>query len=157
MSLGHFARPLLGIVLPLISLLGGATPGRAQEVRVTVVVILATDRNTSVDGELECIAKEIRKKEPSLTGFRLGEITRKSLTVGKKETFQLVDDRVATVLVRHGANEKNRVGLTIKPPNMGEVTYSTCCGKFFPIVTRYQTKDRDRLILAIRVQPCKGE
>jgi hypothetical protein len=37
---------------------------------------------------------------------------------------------------------------------MGEVEYTTCCGKFFPIITRYQTKDKERLIIAIRVQPC---
>ena len=57
--------------------------------------------------------------------------------------------------MRHGADSKNRVGLTMKAPLQGEIQYTTCCGKFFPIVTRYQTKDKEVLILAIRVQPCK--
>ena len=129
---------------------------RAEEVRVTVVVILATDRNDEVDCELESIAEQVQKKYPHLTGFHLEEISRKSLTVGKKEKFPLIDEQTALVLVRHGADSNNRVGLTVKAPLQGEIQYTTCCGKFLPIVTRYQTKeDKERLILAIRVQPCK--
>jgi hypothetical protein len=143
---------LVGIVTVLMS---AAPRGRAAEVRVTMVVILATDRNNEVDCELSCLAGEVQKKYPSLTGFRLEEIARKSLAVGKSEKFQLVDDEVATVLVRHAANDKNWVGLTVKAPLQGEIQYTTCCGKFLPIVTRYQTKDKERLIIAIRVQPCK--
>ena len=45
----------------------------------------------------------------------------------------------------------------IPPPLVGEITYMTICGKFFPIVTRYQTKDKDRLIIAVMVKPCNGE
>jgi len=45
--------------------------------------------------------------------------------------------------------------MTIKPPTLGEITYSTTCEKFFPIVTRYVTKDKERLIIAIMVEPCK--
>jgi len=136
-----------------------ASPGRAEDaqVKVTVVVILATDKNKSVDKQLECIAKEVQKAEPGLTGFRLEKITRQSLKIGEKEKFQLVDDEVATILVRHGPNEKNRVGLTVKAPHQGNVVYTTCCGKFFPIMTRYQTMNDERLIIAVRVQPCKVE
>ena len=57
--------------------------------------------------------------------------------------------------MRHAADSKNRVGLTVKAPLQGEIQYTTCCGKFFPIVTRYQTKNKELLIVAIRVQPCK--
>jgi hypothetical protein len=39
---------------------------------------------------------------------------------------------------------------------VGEITYSTICGKCFPIVTRFQTKDRERLIVAVMVRPCNG-
>jgi hypothetical protein len=148
---------LLLCVLGTVAGFFSATPqGSAEEVKVTVVVILATDRDTQVACELQSIAQEVQKKFPNLTGFRLEEITRKSLTVGKKEKFELVDDEVATVLVRHAADSKNRVGLTVKAPLQGEIQYTTCCGKFLPIVTRYQTKyDKERLIIAIRVQPCK--
>jgi hypothetical protein len=139
------------------ALLAAAPAGRAQEVRVTVVVILATDRNAKIDKELECLAREVRKKKPNLTGFRIEETTRKSLTVGTPETFALVDKETATVLVRHGCNAKNRVALTVKPPLAGEIKYTTCCGKFLPILTRYETRDKETLILAVRVQPCKGK
>src|SRR5437867_1620646 len=70
---------------------GAAPGGCAEEVKVTVVVILATDRNNEVAGELKCIAQEVQKKYPHLTGFRLEQITRKSLPVGKSEKFALVD------------------------------------------------------------------
>src|SRR5262249_16464515 len=135
---------LLGFLAIVASLLG-ASPCGAEEVRVTVVVILATDRNNAVAHELKCIAQEVQKKYPHLTGFCLEQITRKSLPVGKSEKFALVDEEVATVLVRHGADSNNRVGLTMKAPLQGEIQYTTCCGKFLPIVTRYETKERDRL------------
>ena len=147
---------LLGLLGVAVGLVGAAPKGRAEEVKVTLVVILATERNSEVARELKSIAREVQKTYPHLTGFRLGEITSKALTVGKKEKFALVDDEVATVLVHHAADSKNRVGLTVKAPLQGEIQYLTCCGKFLPIVTRYQTKeDKECLILAIRVQPCK--
>ncbi|HLJ93274.1 MAG TPA: hypothetical protein VKU02_08800 [Gemmataceae bacterium] len=147
----------LGFVVAASGLLSAAARGHAEEVKITIVVILASDRNHVVDRELQGIADEVRKCYPHLTGFRLGQITQKSLPVGKSEKFALVEDEVATVLVRHAADSKNRVGLTVKAPLQGEIQYSTCCGKFFPIVTRYQTKAKELLILAIRVQPCKKE
>jgi hypothetical protein len=127
----------------------------AKEVKVTVAVILATERNKEVARELKCIAQEVQKLYPHLTGFRLEQITRKSLPVGQSEKFKLIDDKVAIVQVRHAADSKNRVGLTVKAPLQGEIQYTTCCGKFLPIVTRYETKHGDRLIIAVRVQPCK--
>jgi hypothetical protein len=137
------------------SLLGAAPCGPAEEVKITIAVILATERNNVVDRDVKCVAEAVQKNYPNLTGFRLEKIAWESLSVGKSKKFALVDDEVATVLVRHGADSKNRVGLTMKAPLQGEIQYTTCCGKFFPIVTRYQTKDKEVLILAIRVQPCK--
>lgn len=138
-------------------LMGMAPCGSAEDVKVkvTVAVILATDRDNVVDGDVKCIAEEVQKKYPNLTSFRLERITRKSLPVGTGEKFALVDNKLATVLVRHAADSKNWIGLTVKAPLQGEIQYTTCCGKFFPIVTRYQTKDKELLIIAIRVQPCK--
>jgi hypothetical protein len=148
-------RALGKVTVLAVACLGSCPAADGEEVRVTVVAILATDQGKKVDQELQGIADEIRKKEPGLTGFRLGRMTRMPVNVGQKETFPLVDKEVAIVVVKHGANENNRVCLSVKPPQLGEITYTTCCGKFFPIVTRYQTKDKERLIIAIRVQPCK--
>jgi hypothetical protein len=151
----YISRRLLWVLAIATGPLAAAPCGDAEEVKVTVAVILATDRNNQVARELKGIAQEVQKKYPNLLGFRLGEITCKSLTVGTSDKFALVDEEVATVLVRHAADSKNRVGLTVKPPLQGEIQYTTCCGKFLPIVTRYETKEKDRLIIAIRVQPCK--
>src|SRR5258708_5836506 len=112
----------------------GATPAsQAQEIKITVIVILASEKDSGVDCELKCLAQEIQKKEPKLKGFRLEDTVCKSLTLSKKETFKLVDKEEVTVTVRHGCDKDSRVGVVVKPPRMGEIDYTTCCGKFLPI------------------------
>jgi hypothetical protein len=129
---------------------------KKQEVQVTVLTILATERDAKVDRCVECIAREVRKMYPRLTGFRRGPMARKPVLVGQKGAFKLVADQVAVVTVEHGADDDNRVQLTVAPPQMGEITYETCCGKFFPIVTHFRTRQNELLIIAVRVQPCHG-
>lgn len=144
-------------LVPLASacLLVAASAGTAEETRVCVVAILATDRNTTVDEKIQCIAKEVQKKEPTLTGFRLATTNCKPLTAGVKEPFPLIEGELASVVVQAKCKD-DRVRLTVKPPLMGEITYSTTCGKYFPIVTRYHTRARERLIIAVMVKPeCK--
>lgn len=131
--------------------------GDEPQVQVTVIAILATDQNDKVERQLECIAKEIQKKDPKLTGFQLAQTNSESCVVGKATKFALVDKEIAEVIVRHAANKENRVCLKVKPPQMGEITYSSTCGKFFPILTRYQTMNNERLIIAIMVKPCRAE
>lgn len=149
---------LAGLVL-LGLCVAGAEPmkERPKRVKVTMVAILATDRNTDVDPRLKDIAAEIRKMNAQLKGFKLVSMTSKSLPVDEKTIFPLVDDQVAQVVVRQGADENNRIVLAVTPPRQGELTWSSTCGKFLPIVTRYQTQDKERLILAVRVQPCNGK
>jgi hypothetical protein len=141
------------VVLALLAL---APPGRAEDdtVHVSVLAILATERDNKIDPKLACIAREVQKTHKKLTGFQMVKMTRKSLTIGAKETFELVGDQKATVTVKQGADEKNRVEVKVAPPKMGEITYDTCCGKFLPIVTPFKTKNNDLLIIAVRVQPC---
>jgi hypothetical protein len=107
-----------------------------------------------VDDDLKDIAEKVQKAEPTLTGFRKGRATAMTVAAGAKETFPLVDDEAVTVLVEGLVNK--RVKLTIKPPTLGAITYTTACDKFFPIVTRYETKAKDRLIIAIMVE-CKSK
>jgi hypothetical protein len=149
--------PRLGLGLACISAgwLLAATPVRAQErVKVTLVVILATDQNQEVAPRLACIAREVRKREPSLTGFRLDSEACQSLAVGSRFQFRLVEGQVAEVEVQHAADKENKVSLKVRPPLGGEIGYTSVCGKFLPIVTGYQTKSQERLIIAVRVQPC---
>src|SRR5579862_784733 len=134
-------------LLALMATLVSATPSRAEDVRVTVVAIHATERNKDVDEDLKAIAETVQKKEPKLTGFRKGRTTAMKVTVGAKEkTFPLVDNEVLTVSIE---SISDKLHITVKPPTLQSVTYRAPPGKFFPIVTSYETKDKDRLIMAI--------
>lgn len=182
-------RGLLGLAAVVAVLCG--QPAFAQQgkrVKVTVVVILANDRWKEVDPRLKCIADEVRKHDPRLRGFTLASMAWKSLAVDEQASFPLVEGRSAKVLVHTCADRHNRVCLAVTPPWQGEIVYRTVCGKFLPIVTRYQTHEhvpartvalalgqaarprqahlaaalliggrmRERVILAVCVQPCKG-
>jgi hypothetical protein len=144
-----------------LTLLGPAACAADEEekgkVRVCVVVILATESDTKVDKPLANIAREVRKMYPKLTGFRFEKVCCKSLAIGEKDSFELIDDQTAAVTVQRGADRNDTVRLKVRPPKMGEITYSTACGKFLPIVTPYRNKANDRLLIAVRVQPCHGK
>src|SRR5437764_8707374 len=84
-----------------------------EKVKVTVVTILATARKEGVDPRLQCIAKEICKKEKCLKGFKLADMKCKSLATGEKWAIPLVDGQEAIVVVHHGADKANRVELKV--------------------------------------------
>jgi hypothetical protein len=138
-------------------LVPAAAAEQPKRVKVTVVTILATPRNNDVDPRLKGIAEEVQKMSPQLTGFRLVSMASKSLAVDEKASFPLVENQVVQVVIRHSADKYNRVSLAVTPPQQGEIVYRSACGKFLPIVTRYQTLPKERLIVAVRVQPCNGK
>ena len=144
------------LVLPVLLALAGPA-GAGERVRVTVVTILASQRDREVEPRLRCIAREVRKLYPRLTGFRMSRMCCKSLPVGARDDFDLVAGQVASVTVQKGADKEDRVRLKVAPPLLGEITYDTACGKFLPIVTPFRTADGDRLLIAVRVQPCHGK
>jgi hypothetical protein len=125
-----------------------------KKIKVTLVVILADDGKEEVHPHLILIAKEIRKKDPKLTRFKLKSMECRPLAVEEKASFELVDQKIARVIVKRAADENNRVELAIKAPGQVGFVYQSVCGKFLPIITPYQTKSGERLILAVRVQPC---
>jgi len=128
-----------------------------REVKVSVVAILASEQDNKIDPRLQGIAREIQRHHPQLKGFRMAKMTSKSVPVrGATESFELVADQKADITVLKTADKNDKVQLKITPPTLGEITYTTTCGKFFPIVTRYQTSNNESLIIAIRVQPCNG-
>jgi galactokinase len=153
MSLSSTRWPLV-FAVTLAALPASSTAASAQDVRVTVMAIHATERNKDVDDDLRDIAEKVQKAEPKLTGFRKGRMTSLTLGIGAKETFELVDDESATVTVVE-ISKKDKVKLTVKPPAVGAITYTTAPDKFFPIVTRYETKNKERLIVAIMVEQGK--
>jgi hypothetical protein len=155
----HFRRLASLLVLSAgLAGLAAAEPTRAEDVRVTIVAITASDRNQTVDPKLKDIAREVQKRDASLTGFKLDRTTRKAVNVGQKESFALVDAATADITVLQKDDSRQRVRLAVKLPLVGEFTYLTCYDKFFPVVTRYLTaNDRERLIVAIMVKPVAKE
>jgi hypothetical protein len=144
---------LLACAAPLALACGPDKP--VKEVRVSVVIILASETDTRVDKKLKCIACEVSKMHPELKGFRLSRLSCKTLPVGKAEKFALIDGQSASIMVEKAPGKMDRVQLTVAPPLMGEITYSTPCGKFLPIDTPVRTKKGEKVIIAVRVQPCK--
>jgi hypothetical protein len=145
--------------LPLVLLLAWAPAAPAAEkVRVSVLMILASERDTKVDKRLECIAREVRKLHPKLVGFRVAKqgLSCKSLTVGTPDCFELLGGQAVTITVLRAGKKKEPVELKVAPPTLGEITYSTPCGKFLPLVTKYRHRN-DLLLIAICVQPCPGK
>ena len=149
---------LLGLLLPLGAVAGlSACPDEKAPIKVTLVLILATEEGNTIDPRLKAIAEEVQKLNPNLKSFTLKSMQSKSLKPGDKVSMPLVEDRKVDLKVNSGADKDNRVRLSIFAPNMGEIEYQSVCGKFLPIVTRCKTKQNERLILAVRVQPCRGD
>jgi hypothetical protein len=144
------------MVAALAVLLGPvAATLHAEDVRVTVMAIHATEHNKNMDDDLKAIAEKVQKKDARLTGFRKGRTTSMKVTVGGQEkSFPLVDGESATVKV-DALLDGDKVTLVVKPPTLQSITYSAPLAKFFPIVTGYETKDKDRLIIAIMVETDK--
>lgn len=154
---------LLVLSLLLLARLAAACPdqflgGKAspEKIKVTLVVILASEEGNQIDPSLKQIAEEIRKRDDQLTSFKVQSITVRKLAENEKSVFKLIDQKTADVVVKHGADENNRVGIAVTAPDQGEIAYRTTCGKYLPIVTRHHTKIGERLIVAVRVDPCQG-
>ena len=123
-------------------------------VGVSVVAVLATDQNDKIDPRIKCVADEVRKLDPTLTGFRIAAHTTKSVPVGGKDDFDLGCDQTLRVAVQQKNDKEDRYRLKISPPQMGDITYTTTCGKFFPVMTPFKNKDGELLIVAVCVRPC---
>ena len=87
----------------------------------------------------------------------MGPLSVQSLKFGKAHKFDLVDDQKVCVTVERAGDKMDRVQLKVGPPSMGKITYSTPCGKFLTILTPVVTKNGDAVLIAVRVQPCKGK
>ena len=156
----NYSQPGM-FLLPLAFALCAAGNARAcpwdDEVQVTVVSILATEKNAKVDKELKDLAKKIQERRPNLTGFKIDTQNRETIPVGQAKEFVFCENQKGIVTVRQGADANNQVQLKVKLPCVGCVCYTTCCGKFFPIATCYTTKKGESLIIAVMVKPCKGK
>ena len=147
---------LLALLCAVPLALGWDAPPE-KKVRVSVVVILASETDAKVCKKLECIAREVSKMHPNLKGFRMGEMACESLKVGTPHVFDLPEGKKTTITIQQAADDKGRIRLEVGPPKMGKITYSTPCGKFLPILTTHRTKAGETVLIAIRVQPCSGK
>lgn len=131
-----------------------AGPAWADEFRVTVVSVLASDRHTNIDAKLAALAEEVRKRDQSLTGFRIERSTVETIPAQQKKAFPLVGDLTTDVTVVSFDAKEKKVKVTIKGPTTGDITYTTVPDKFFPVLTRHQTeKEKERLVFAVMVRP----
>jgi hypothetical protein len=139
-----------------ISLADSCWPDEKDPVKVTLVVILASEEGNTIDKRLKGVAEEVQKLHPNLKSFTYKSMESKSLKPNEKVSMQCVDKKTVDMVIKHGADKENRVSLAVKPPSMSELEYQSVCGKFLPIVTPYKTTKGECLILAIRVEPCRG-
>ena len=126
-------------------------------VRVTVVIVLATTENTTIDPKLKELAKEVQKRDPKLTGFKLVATECKSIAVGGSATITLTDKQELKLQVDKAKDANGRISLTLNPPGMDAVTYACACDKFFPVVTPHRTKSGEQLIIAVMAKPCTAK
>ena len=155
---------MLGLVA-LVALAAEPTPrgavepapekGAPEEVKVCIIAVLATCHNDTIDDRVACIAREVNKTYPKLTGFQVHKMMCRTVTVGSRVSFDVIDDQTVGVTVERGVDPDHPMLMKIEAPSLGPITYETCCGKFLPVVTRYRTSDNQLLIIAARVQPCK--
>jgi hypothetical protein len=134
-----------------------ACPPPADEVDVKVLAILASEHHAKVDPKLTEFAKQVQRKDPALTGFKIDRSNGDTLKLGQTKKFPLSGDEVVEVTVNKERNEKGRITLTIKPPKLKQITYECVCGKFFSIATEHyegKGKDRAQLFIAIQASPC---
>ena len=140
----------------LIAWLFVACPAE-DPVRVTVVIVLATTENAVIDPKLKDLAKEVQKRDPKLTGFKLVATECKSVPVGGAATIPLTDKQELKVKVDAAKDGNGRISLTLSPPGMDAVTYACACDKFFPVVTPHRTKSGEQLIIAVMAKPCTAK
>jgi hypothetical protein len=136
-----------------------AGPVRGQDVRVTVIAVLATtDKNAPVEKEVAALATAIRDKNPEYYGFRRGVMATLPIAIDSEGTFVVDDRQTVTVAILQGMDKKEKIRVRVKPPLLGEITMNCCCNKFVPFMTPYDTKEKkERLIIAVMISTCPGK
>ncbi len=146
------------LVFALASVVGRcpAADPPPEHVRITVVAVLATKNDTVIDPKLKCLAAEVQKKDPTLTGFSLGKTSRLDVALNGCEKFMIDDELEACIHVQRCKEHSDHYCLKVKSGTLvGEITYTAACSKYFPLLTGYSPKKGEgRLILAIMVEAC---
>jgi hypothetical protein len=133
---------------------GDKAPPPDKKIKVTVVVVLACERGNDVAKELKCLADAVRVRYPELKSFRIESMKCKDVAENERVAFLLPEDKKAEIVIHCAADHKKKVCMAVAAPTLGEIEYGTVCGKFLAFVTRYYTRENERIVLAVRVQPC---
>ena len=157
MASAILSRKFGAAILCGTALLSAAAPVRGEdgEIKVTIVAVLASSRHQNIDPRLKELAVGLKKKNPKWTGFEVERSACASIKVGGEATVKIMDDFKVTIEIKERNPATGCVSFMIKPDTVSELGYTCCCDKFFPVITRYDTKDKDRLVLAIMAKPCK--
>jgi len=146
------------ILLALASIACGPPAKDAPKaIRVTVVVILASTQDKTINPKLKTLAEEVQKRNVEFTGFKIDSTLDKSIPLGEAHSFNLPEKQIAKVTVSQGQNKTGQTELTVKLPGLDEVTYTCVCDKFFPIVTPYKLISGETILVAILAKPCTGK
>jgi hypothetical protein len=148
---------LLAILILVLTALPVCAEDKPAPVRVTIVVILASKENNVVNPKLAALAEEVQKRDDKLVGFKIESVLQKSVAIGDSHTFKLLEEQNLKVTIEKPKDKTGRVGLTLKPPGLDEITYTCTCEKFFPVVTSHKTKSGEQLIIAVMAKPCTGK
>jgi hypothetical protein len=133
-------------------------PAQEESVKVTVAAVLANGSG-KVDDKLKCVADAVRKTHPELTGFHVGPSACRPIVLGGSEKYKLVEGQEASISVHRCKEYPERFCVEVTSKALvGEMTYTAVCGKYFPLVTGYKTKDKgDQLIILFKVEPCPAK
>jgi hypothetical protein len=137
------------LVVPALARSDDPKDQREEKIKITVVAVLASSRHNTIDKRLKELAPELKKKNSDWTGFEVERQMCESIKVGGSATFKLVDDCKVVIEVKERDPKSGCVSLVVKPDTLGEIAYTCCCEKYVPVITRYDTKNKDRLIIAI--------
>jgi hypothetical protein len=150
-------RYLSVAVLTLLATAGGACPPAEDEIEIKVLAIMVSEHKTEIDQRLAQFAKQVQKKDSTLTGFRVQRTGSDKLKLGETQKFDLVGKELVEVTVNKERNKAGKVVLTIKPPKLDQITYECVCDKYFSMATQYfegTGKDKEQLFIAIMAKPC---
>jgi hypothetical protein len=147
-----------GVIAAAGILAVAASGARADDdkdsVKVTVVAVLASSQHTDIDKRLKDLAPELKKKDPSWTGFEVERSCAESMKIGEPKTFTLTDDFKVTLTLT-GRTEKGGAKMDVAASTIEGFSYSCCCSKYFPFDAHFDTKSKKRLVVAVMVEPCE--
>jgi len=145
------------IVFAALLLAGGLRASHAEDINVSILVVLASEEHKNIDDKIKAVAEEIQKKNPKLTGFRLDRTINQTLEPGKTHKMILIDKAELEIVADKRREGEDKITLTVTPPTLGRIVYTCACGKYMPMLTQYTNDRKERLVIVVMAKPCTRE